>query len=273
MTDETIRVEIEGQEPSPQPSTPSPRPHATDESELTRRAFAERAQAQAELLQARREETATKLYAVAAKSDLTKQEIQRANEAGDWARLAEAQQEIAQLEAQRHSLTLAADQLARVPAPVSDPIEAFISGRASATQAWLRAHPDDARALALSAAGSASIDDRRRSAKINAAHNDAVAEGHEPDTAEYFRYVEQFLERRDRPGRSARSSGESEVNFVRPGDPIPAGHVKLTRGEYDRSRDGSIVWNHGALKGQPIGPKEYARRKVAMRETHPDRMD
>jgi hypothetical protein len=266
---ETIRVEIEGQVP---PSTPSPRPPATDEAALTRRAFAERAQARTELLEARRDEVATRLYEVAAKSDYAKKEIERASEAGDFSKLAEKQQEIAQLEAQRYSLNVAADRLSRVPAPVGDPIEAFISGRASATQAWLRAHPDDARALALTTAGQASVDDQRRSAKINAAHNDAVAEGFAPDTPAYFNYVEQFLERRSRPSRSTRSGGESEVNFVRPGDPIPAGHVKLTQGEYDRSRDGSIIWNHGALKGQPIGPKEYARRKVAMKATHPERL-
>jgi hypothetical protein len=271
MTDETIRVEIEGQEPPP-PSRPSPRPPATDESELTRRAFAERAAAQAELLEARRNEVATRLYEVAAKSDFAKQEIQRANEAGDFGKLAEKQQEIAQLEAQRHSLNVAADQLARVPAPIGDPIEAFISGRASATQAWLRAHPDDARALALSAAGSASVEDTRRSAKINAAHNDAIAEGFDPDTQGYFNYVERFLERRDRPSRSTRSSGESEVNFVRPGDPRPAGHVRLSKAEYEKATDGTLVWNHGPLKGKPIGAREYARRREAMRETHPPRM-
>jgi hypothetical protein len=150
MTDETIRVEIEGETPS---STPSPQPPAIDEAALTRRAFADRAQAQAELLEARRDEVATRLYEVAAKSDFAKKEIERANEAGDFGKLAEKQQEIAALEAQRHSLTLAADRLSRAQVPVGDPIEAFISGRAPATQAWLRAHPDDARALAF--------DDRR----------------------------------------------------------------------------------------------------------------
>ena len=200
MTDETIRVEIEGQD---SPSAPSSRPPATDEAALTRRAFADRAQAQTELLEARRDEVAARLYEVAAKSDYAKHEIQQANEAGDFGKLAEKQQEIAALEAQRHSLTLAADRLSRAQVPPADPIEAFISGRASATQAWLRAHPDDARALALTTAGQASVEDTRRSAKINAAHNDAIAEGFAADTPQYFNYVEQFLERRSRPGPAA----------------------------------------------------------------------
>jgi hypothetical protein len=87
--------------------------------------------------------------------------------------------------------------------------------------------------------------------------------------------VENFLERRDRPGRSARSSHNSDepgVNFIRSSEPTPPGHVRLTKGEYQQAIDGTICWNSGPLKGKPIGPKEYARRKVAMRETHPDRV-
>jgi hypothetical protein len=276
MTDETIRVEIEGETPPPPPSRSSSPPPAIDESELTRRTFADLAEARRELLEARRDEVATRLYEVAAKSDFAKKEIERANEAGDFGKLAEKQQEIAQLEAQRHSLNVAADQLARIPAPVGDPIEAFISGRAPATQAWLRAHPDDARALALSADGSAGAEDQRRSAKINAAHNDAIAEGFAPDTPAYFNYVENFLEQRDRPNRSARSSSDSgdepKVNFVKKGQPVPKGHLVLTKGEYERSLDGSLTWNYGSKKGQPIGPQEYARRKIAMEKTHPPRV-
>jgi hypothetical protein len=108
MTDESIRVEIEGEEPPP---SPSPRPPAVDEAALTRRAFADRAQAQTELLEARRDFVATKLGEIEARSHLAKQQIQRANESGDWAQLAEQQQEISRLEAQRHSFEIAADQL------------------------------------------------------------------------------------------------------------------------------------------------------------------
>jgi hypothetical protein len=269
MPGDHIPVEIEGAEPA-QLSTPPSRSAVPDEAALTRAAFAERARAQGELLEARRDEVATRLYAVAAKSDFAKKEIERANEAGDFGKLAEKQQEIAALEAERHSLTLAADRLSRAQVPVGDPIEAFISGRASATQAWLRSHPDDARALALTTVGQASVDDQRRSAKINAAHNDALAEGFAADTPQYFNYVEQFLERRSRPGRS---SGESEVNFVRPGDPIPAGHARLTQAEYQKATDGTLVWNYGPKKGQPLGAKEYVRRREAMRISHPTRLD
>jgi hypothetical protein len=265
MTDETIRVEIEGENPAP---TPSSRPPATDEAALTRAAFAERAQAQTEALEAKRDFVAAKLYEIEARSHLAKEQIQKANESGDWEQLAERQQEISRLEAQRHSFELA--QLSRAQVPPADPIEAFISGRASATQAWLRAHPDDARALALSVAGQASVDDQRRSAKINAAHNDAVAEGLDPDTPKYFAYVEEFLERRSRPSRSG--SDEPKVNFIRRDDPTPAGHVRLSKAEYEKATDGTLVWNYGPNKGKPLGAHEYARRKIAMKNTHPERL-
>jgi hypothetical protein len=217
---ETIRVEIEGENPALAPS--SSRLPAIDEAALTRRAFADRAQAQTELLEARRDEVATKLYEISAKSDLAKQQIQKANESGDFEQLAERQQEISRLEAQRHSFEIAADRLSRAQVPPADPVEAFISGRAAPTQAWLRAHPEDARALALSAAGSAGVDDQRRSARINAAHNDAVAEGFAPDTQGYFNYVENFLERRGRlkPGGNEVRFGIIKVSHSR--FPVPS---------------------------------------------------
>jgi hypothetical protein len=120
--------------------------------------------------------------------------------------------------------------------------------------------------------GQASVEDTRRSARINAAHNDALAEGFAADTPGYFNYVEKFLDRPSRSTRSSHGSDDPEVNFIRPGEPTPAGRVRLTKGEYERSMDGSLTWNYGPRKGEPIGPKEYARRKIAMRATHPDRL-
>ena len=114
MTDESIRVEIEGEDPAP---TPSSRPPVTDEAALTRAAFAERAQAQTEALEAKRDFVAAKLYEIEARSHLAKEQIQKANETGDFEQLAERQQEISRLEAQRHSFELAADQLSRAQVP------------------------------------------------------------------------------------------------------------------------------------------------------------
>jgi hypothetical protein len=76
-----------------------------------------------------------------------------------------------------------------------------------------------------------------------------------------------------RPGRGTRSSGDGEVRFIRPGEAVPEGSVRLTKGEYERSLDGSLVFNSGPNRGKAIGPHEYARRKVAMRVTHPPRLD
>ena len=67
----------------------------------------------------------------------------------------------------------------------SDPVEAFLECCTAPTAKWLRAHPDEAKALALN--------DVRRGAKLNAAHSDALAEGLSADTPEYFGHVEKFL--------------------------------------------------------------------------------
>jgi hypothetical protein len=87
----------------------------------------------------------------------------------------------------------------------------------------------------------ATPEDKRLAAKVNAAHSDAEAEGIAADTPEYFAHVESFLERRSRPNRSSRSSDDPEVNFVRPGEPIPAGHARLTQSEYEKATDGTLV--------------------------------
>jgi hypothetical protein len=60
--------------------------------------------------------------------------------------------------------------------------------------------------------------------------------------------------------RSSRGSDEPEVNFVRRGDPIPAGHARLTQSEYEKATDGTLVLEFGTEKGQPIGAKEYVHR-------------
>jgi len=45
--------------------------------------------------------------------------------------------------------------------------------------------------------------------------------------------------------------------------------IKLTPGEARAATDGSIVWNSGPSKGEPIGVKEYARRKsIMMKQGH-----
>ena len=166
----------------------------------------------------------------------------------------------------------------------TDAVEAFIGGQDAATQRWLRDHIDDAKALALNGFNP------RRAAKINAAHNDAVAEGHQVSTAEYFDHVERFLgmkkddtQPEQKPDTKA-NGGKVEVKAHQrkapsaPVAPVTGGsagnggtEVWLTKGEVAAATDGTHVWNYDDpspqkrfKKGDVIGVQEFARRKKAM---------
>jgi hypothetical protein len=216
-----------------------------------------------------------------------------AQEAGDWKRNTEAVKRLARAEATRMRLEEAKSDLESqrtsleerpqrtqrqdAPAASSDPVEVFISGRASETQRWLRAHPEHARALAMTIAGQASVEEQRRSAKVNAAHNDAMGEGFAPDTPEYFAHVEEFLGMNKKEPEPAKTAAvpKKAAALVAPVSSADGGAmngnssvVKLSQREAMAAQDGTLIWNYPDptgqnrwKKGEPIGIQEMARRK------------
>jgi hypothetical protein len=142
------------------------------------------------------------------------------------------------------------------PAHHRDPVEALIQSRASEplTQAWLRQHPADALALATGS-------DPRRVAKINAADNDAVAEGHARGTEGYLRHVDKFLG----SGSNERQPGKRVVHVGKRGQ-VASGEDQLTPGEYKAATE-TVCWGNEnpAKRGSPVGVTEYLRRRNAMR--------
>ena len=130
-------------------------------------------------------------------SDAAQAEYETALESGDWKKASAAQIKIADARAHLVRLNEAKSDLeVEKTAPrvqrteptrtvPSDPVEAFLERCTAPTAKWLRAHPDEAKALALN--------DVRRGAKLSAAHSDALAEGLSADTPEYFGHVEKFL--------------------------------------------------------------------------------
>jgi hypothetical protein len=164
---------------------------------------------------------------------------------------------------------------------IDDPVEAFIAAayRPPQTQAWLREHREF-------------ILEPRKQMKLNAAHNDAMAEGFEANSADYFKHVETFLGLTKAPETrvNGNGAGSGKAPAKRQSAPVapvngtggngasPGGNVvRLTAGEARSATDGTIVWNwddkQGKFKkGDPIGTQEMARRKLAMqREGHYDK--
>jgi hypothetical protein len=229
------------------------------------------------------------LSAAQAASDAAKTEYKAAMESGDWNKAAEAQEKLADARATLGRLTEAkadlevqkttprSQQRTEAPQTQADPVETFISTRSAPTQKWLRDHPDDARALATNS-------DPRRAAKLNAADSDALAEGFVRDSAEYFAHVEKFLGIAKTNGK-APTSGAAQTQRRAASAPVApvassAGgmsggtEVRLSAGEARSATDGTLQWNYDDpsgqkrfKKGDPIGVQEFARRKLALKES------
>src|SRR6202789_103387 len=172
-----------------------------------------------------------------------------AAEKGDFAAQARAQRKISAAEARIQRLKEAEgdlkDQAATKPATrqetrpeprqqQTDPVEAVASTLSPKSAAWIRAHPD-------------CITDRKKNARMLAAHNMALADDIEVDSKDYFARIEAAIE-------PAAAKAEPKIN-IRPSAPVaPAGNsaggmngggmtVTLTKREVEAANDGSIVWN------------------------------
>jgi hypothetical protein len=257
MSDEPVQFTIEGHAPAPA----AKRHTATDaavEMEKTRSVLREAAAAKNELLQARRERAAFSLEAVDAEAARAAQSYQQAWDAGDAAAMAASQRDIAALEIRRHNTQAVAERLDRTQPLPTDPVEAFAEGRSAQAQAWIRDHPQY-------------VLDGRKAAKLAAGHNDAIAEGIAPDTADYFSHINNFVgEGGESRRRGSNSGGDSEIRRVivtdDPNKQIGPNEVRMTRGEHKAATE-TLTWNYDSgphKKGEALGVVEYLRRKGIM---------
>ena len=184
-----------------------------------------------------------------------KRQLQDAMQSGDFEATIKANEELASSTYDLRSLKEGKAAIeSRKPEPAADE---RLRGYSRRSQQYLSAHPE-------------LLSDQRKHARMLAAHHDSVAEGIQPDSDAYYAFIDERL---------GYSTAKPETKTpapkpVRPaGAPISRGQdvssgassvVKLTPGEARAATDGTILWNSGPNKGQPIGIKEYARRKVAM---------
>ena len=254
MSDE-VQFTIDGDDGAPaKRRTTDADAHDRAETEKTRRALTDAAAAKNELLDARRQNAASNLNRIQAEAERARQAYQHAYDNGDSAKLAQAQQEIASLEAQRQNANAVALQLGRMQPAPTDPVEAFAAGRSPQAQQWLRDHPDY-------------VLNERKLAKLNAAHHDAIAHGIAPDTEEYFSRVNRYVGLEDGGAARRSSGGDGKLTVRVTADPNKVGpnEVQMTSGEYKAATE-TLTWTHGPNKNQPIGVAEYLRRKGIMRK-------
>jgi len=208
-------------------------------------------------------------------SEAAKAEILSAQEAGDWARAANASERLAdarsdwKLATQERAWLNAQAQQAPAKAAPADPVEAFIAQTSEVSGNWLRAHREW-------------ITDPRKNAKLVAAHHDALAEGTAIDSPEYFEHVEHFLGIGEKPEAKAEAPAAKPKKSSPPVVPVGisgsatsggGNEVHLTQGEAKSATDGTLTWTYDDpsgkkrwKRGDPIGIQEFARRKAAMEQ-------
>lgn len=143
----------------------------------------------------------------------------------------------------------------QAPQISSDPVEQFASQLSARSADWVRKHPQ-------------CVTDPRLQQKMIAAHNLAVADGYQPDTDDYFGYIEDTLKLNQRKERQVQDEEESPLSSAsKPSQrqaPPPAAP----------NRDGggrSNVVTLTALEAETaremgMTPEEYARNKILLKK-------
>lgn len=126
-------------------------------------------------------------------------ELRAALEHGNADGLTSAQKRIGEIAAHKVELNRTRAQPQQQISQPADPVEAVISTRTQPTPQWLREHRDW-------------LKDEQKKAKLTAAHYDALAEGLQPDTSNYFKFVEKKIGLKTDGGEIRRTSAEAKKN-------------------------------------------------------------
>ena len=185
-----------------------------------------------------------------------KRQLKDAMESGDFDGTVKSQEDLAETITKLNALREGKNYIEqRKSEPVNvDPQEAYIGKFTQRSQEYLRQHRE-------------LVTNENKNKRMIAAHYEAEAEGHKPDSEAYFQFLDNRLGYADAP-KKAPSRMPAGAPVSRGSGDIQSGGngnvIKLSSGEARAATDGSIVWNAGANKGEPIGVKEYARRKSLM---------
>lgn len=151
-------------------------------------AYKQAQEAQRDLTVVKKDQVSTIIDSLQKDKQAAKIDYRVAMEAGDFDKAADAQDKISEanariVEAQRGKLALEDDvkaPLRQTIQPISDPAEQMASTLSPRSASWVREHPEYAR-------------DPKLTRKMVRAHEDAVDDGHQPDSDGYFSFINQEL--------------------------------------------------------------------------------
>lgn len=197
---------------------------------------------------------------VRGRSEILRGAYAEAMSVGDYTKAAEVQEamstnavQLSELERGRVAMENRAQQVKAVPAPVGDHIERLASAVSPTSAAWLRENREH-------------IADERAVKRMFRAHEDAVEDGFEPDSREYFDFIEQRLGVRRAPApepvaeNPLSSAAAPRRSPSPPAAPVSRGNatrptvVRLSREEADLAAS----WGYT--------PEQYAANKTALQK-------
>ncbi len=187
-------------------------------------------------------------------SSQAKADYQKALEAGDYAKAAEAQERLADVRANLLRLQeRKAEVETRGPAPqqrqvnTSDPVELAVRGMSRPSADWVRAHPEFIRDAALTQ-------------KMVRADARAFGEGVNRDTPEYFERVEQILGLREAPKAP---EAKQEAQRVSVGAPVSRDTPSLATGQPKATTIRLSAEERATARDMGMTDREYAIEKAA----------
>jgi len=143
---------------------------------------------------------------------------------------------------------------AQIKAPVANKVEALAAQLTPKSAEWVRNNPDV-------------VNDERRAKRLERAHFDALDDGIQPDSPDYFNFLENRLNINKTPVRQEAAMSEaSESTSGRRASAPPAAPVSRS-GTGTGGRPNVVTLSRAeqeAAKDMGMTPKEYAQNKVAL---------
>jgi len=143
---------------------------------------------------------------------------------------------------------------AQIKAPVANKVEALAAQLTPKSAEWVRNNPDV-------------VNDERRAKRLERAHFDALDDGIQPDSPDYFNFLENRLNINKAPMRQEAAMSEaSESTSGRRASAPPAAPVSRS-GTGTGGRPNVVTLSRAeqeAARDMGMTPKEYAQNKVAL---------
>ena len=145
---------------------------------------------------------------------------------------------------------------AQLRAPVANKVEALAAQLTPKSAEWVRNNPDV-------------VNDERRAKRLERAHFDALDDGIQPDSPDYFNFLENRLNINKTPVRQEAAMSEaSESTSGRRASAPPAAPVSRS-GTGTGGRPNVVTLSRAeqeAARDMGMTPKEYAQNKVALQK-------